>query len=248
MEILQASRKSVAFRHPLSALSFYIGNKGALHKAIIFDAAKYLLGKQFIKQEWMHALHEIENNQLIPPSSNTHNVVVGNSLNTTFGKWIWCCVRVLKPEIMIETGVAHGSSSWIILNAMHLNKKGTLHSIDLPNNDTNSAYNFGNAQPATGWMVPESLRSQWQLHLGFAQEILPALLVKLGKIDIFFHDSDHSYEHMKFEFESAEKFIRQGGLLISDDVHKNKAFKEFVDRSKWKALMFNKGGCALSNG
>jgi len=192
-------------------------------------------------------LNELEKGVLIAPNKNTHNLVVGNSLNTTFGKWIWCCVRVLKPEVMIETGVAHGSSTWIILNAMHLNKKGKLYSIDLPNNDTNSAYNFRNTQPATGWMVPDSLKPLWELHLGYAQEILPALLKKLGKIDIFFHDSDHSYEHMKFEFETATPFIRSGGLLISDDVHKNKAYSEFISTSKWKALMFNKGGCAIAS-
>lgn len=248
MSILHASHRSLAFKHPLAALSFYMGKKGAMHAAILLESAKYLLGNDFNKKSWQSAIAELEQDILIPSNANTHNLVVGNSLNTTFGKWIWCCVRTLQPEIMIETGVAHGSSSWIILNAMHLNKKGVLHSIDLPNNDTNSAYNFQNTQPATGWMVPDSLKSRWQLHLGYAQEILPALLAKTGKIDMFFHDSDHSYEHMKFEFETSSPFIRKGGLLISDDVHKNLAFEEFIDKSKWKALMFNKGGCAVSKG
>ncbi len=246
MRIRQASHKYIALKHPFAALQFYRGNKNALHQAIILDAAQYLLGKQFIKSDWLQALKELEENRLLPPVANTHNLVVGNSLNTTFGKWIWCCVRVIKPEIMIETGVAHGSSSWIILNAMHLNKKGKLHSIDLPNNDTNQAYNFSQSQPETGWMVPESMKSRWELHLGYAQEILPALLKQSGKIDLFFHDSDHSYGHMKFEFETARPFIRKGGLLISDDVHKNKAFQEFVQNTGWKSLQFNKGGCSIA--
>lgn len=246
MSILNASQKSVALKHPLAALSFYMGNKKGMHEAIIHDSAKYLFGQKYDKTKWQEALEELNNNSLIPPNKNIHNVVVGNSLNTTFGKWIWCCVRVLQPEAMIETGVAHGSSSWIILNAMHLNKKGKLYSIDLPNNDTNSAYNFDSSQPATGWMVPETLKGQWELHLGYAQEILPELLNKLKQIDIFFHDSDHSYEHMKFEFDMSAPFIRKGGVLISDDVHKNKAFEEFISKNGWKALQFNKGGSALA--
>ena len=44
MSILEASRKSVAFKHPIAALSFYMGNKSALHEAIILDAAKYIFG------------------------------------------------------------------------------------------------------------------------------------------------------------------------------------------------------------
>ena len=39
---------------------------------------------------------------------------------------------------MVETGVAHGVSSWTILNAMHRNGKGKLYSIDLPNKDLKS--------------------------------------------------------------------------------------------------------------
>jgi len=246
MSILEASRKSVALKHPLAALSFYLGNKGAMHEAIILDAAKYIFGNNTNLQVWRDALSELKENKFIAPNKNTYDVVVGNNLNTTFGKWIWCCVRVLQPESMIETGVAHGSSSWIILNAMRKNGKGKLYSIDLPNNDTNSAYNFNEAQPVTGWMVPDELKSQWELHLGYAQEILPALLNRLKTIDIFFHDSDHSYEHMKFEFETAAPFIRKGGVLLSDDVHKNKAFEEYVSKSKNTALQFNKGGCALA--
>ncbi|MBL7924961.1 MAG: class I SAM-dependent methyltransferase [Bacteroidia bacterium] len=246
MTILEASHSKIALRHPFAALSFYFGHKSALHEAIIIASAKYLWGDHTDTQAWKSALQELKGNVLIPPVTNRYNLVVGNSLNTTFGKWIWCCVRVLKPEVMIETGVAHGSSSWIILNAMHLNKKGRLYSIDLPNNDTNAAYNFNENQPATGWMVPDLLKPRWELHLGYAQEVLPMLLRKTGQTDIFFHDSDHSYAHMKFEFETAAPLLRSGGLLISDDVHKNTAFEEFIRTRQWKALQFNKGGSAIA--
>ncbi len=247
MHILEASRKSIALKHPLAALSFYMGNKAALHEAIILESAKYLFGAQTDLRLWKSALSEISSSQLIAPNKNTYDVVVGNNLNTTFGKWIWCCVRVLQPEVMIETGVAHGSSSWIILNAMQKNGKGKLYSIDLPNNDTNHEYNFNNTQPKTGWMVPEQLKLRWELHLGYAQDLLPMILSKLGKIDMFFHDSDHSYEHMKFEFETVFPYLRKGSLLLSDDVHKNNAFYEFVQKTKFKALQFNKGGCAFAS-
>lgn len=41
-------------------------------------------------------------------------------------------VLLKKPEMMIETGVAHGSSSVAILSAMEKVQKGELYSIDLP--------------------------------------------------------------------------------------------------------------------
>ena len=187
----------------------------------------------------------MEENDFIPTSKNEFNIPVGNNLNTTFGKWMYCLVRTTKPDVMIETGVAHGYSSWIILNAMHKNNKGKLYSIDLPNNDTNIAYNFGKTTPQTGWLVPDKLKTQWELHLGDAYQLLPQLIEKLRQIDIFFHDSDHSYAHMKYEFNTIFPAIKQGGIILSDDVHKNSSFVEFIKQNQLKALRFNKGGCTI---
>jgi len=39
MSILHASQKTIALKHPIAALSFYLGNKQALHKAIILESA-----------------------------------------------------------------------------------------------------------------------------------------------------------------------------------------------------------------
>jgi len=47
---------------------------------------------------------------------------------------------------------------------------------------------------------------------------LPPLLDDLGRIDVFFHDSLHTREHMLFEFERAWAHLKPGGVLVSDDV------------------------------
>ncbi len=243
--MFQASNKINYINHPISIFEFAMGKKNNLHRAIILKSAKYLFDNDTNLEQWKTALNELEQNDLIPTSNNEFNIPVGNNLNTTFGKWIYCVVRVTKPEFMIETGVAHGYSSWIILNAMKKNKKGKLYSVDLPNNDTNAAYNFQKVTPQTGWLVPDELKMQWELHLGDAYQLLPQLINKLNKIDIFFHDSDHSYEHMKFEFNTMYPAIKSGGIILSDDVHKNASFTEFTSQHQLKALRFNKGGCAI---
>lgn len=244
-KIFEASSKRVALRFPVSAFRFYLGHKEPLQREIIKNAANYLWGSQTSRKDWEQALDEIKNDALIPPVANTSNLAVGNSLGNTFGKWLYCCVRVFQPETMIETGVAHGSSSWIILNAMEKNGTGRLISIDLPNNDTNAAYNFGQSTPPTGWRVPELLRKRWSLRLGDARVLLPEALRELQSLDCFFHDSDHSYAHMKFEFETILPWLSMKGILLSDDVHKNAAFSEIITKANLKALQFNKGGCAI---
>src|SRR6266581_3100545 len=50
----------------------------------------------------------------------------------------------------------------------------------------------------------------------------------LGTIDVFIHDSLHTYDHMLWEYRAAYDHIRPGGLLISDDALWNSAFSEFA--------------------
>lgn len=133
----------------------------------------------------------------------------------------YAIVRALRPSIVVETGVANGVSSSYILLAMHLNKKGTLHSIDIGDKS------FLPPNEETGWIIPKWLRSRWVLHIGDSKEVLPALLRELKNIDVFIHDSLHTYEHMLFEFLTAWPYLNSGGILISDDALWNPAFTEF---------------------
>jgi len=134
----------------------------------------------------------------------------------------YAAVRILKPECVVETGIANGVSSAYILLALHRNQRGKLHSIGLPD----PAY-LPEGKEA-GWFVPKWLRKPWHVHLGDAKEILPRLLPELGRIDIFLHDSLHTYEHMLWEFEIAYPFLRLGELLFADDALWNSAFEDFA--------------------
>ena len=137
---------------------------------------------------------------------------------------LYVAVRAVKPGMIVETGVASGLSSAHILRALAANGTGTLHSIDLPNVQQGSVLPKGRT---SGWIVPDSLRGRWKLHLGDTRELLPDLLGTLGRIDIFLHDSDHSYEAMSFEFEQAFPRLEYGGLLMSDDTHLHSAWDDF---------------------
>lgn len=239
---LYIPHEKIALSNPLAAVLFYMGSKKYLHRKIMTRGAKYLLGQAYSEDAWLSALNEIENHDMVPMNTDERTALpVGNQPETTFGKWIYCAVRALRPAVVLETGVSHGMSSWLILNALHKNAHGQLYSIDLPNRDTNVNYNF-DKQANTGWVVPESLRNRWELHLGSSRELLPGLLQKLGHVDIFFHDSEHSYDNMFFEFNETWPFLNPSGIVISDDVHKNAAFNDFVAQKNIKAIAFRKGG------
>lgn len=153
---------------------------------------------------------------------------------------IYTCVRALKPQVVIETGVSNGIFTHFILKALDKNGHGKLYSIDI--RMTSSAYPSGKK---TGWLAPPELRNRWEFLLGDSREILPILLSKLQSIDIFIHDSDHTYDIMSFEFKTAWKKIKNGGILISDDINSNNAFKDFISVNRkhiTKVVAFSKLG------
>lgn len=134
----------------------------------------------------------------------------------------YAIVRALKPELVVETGIANGVSSCYLLLAMQKNRKGHLHSVEI---DRSNVLLEGRDP---GWIVPESLRLRWSIHMGPSEFILPDLLKGLPPLDIFIHDSLHTYEHMKLEFELALPHLRPGALLLADDATWNTAFPEFA--------------------
>jgi predicted O-methyltransferase YrrM len=120
-------------------------------------------------------------------------------------------IKLLKPKIVVETGVGAGVSSWTILHAMEENGVGRLVSIDLPTPNTELL-------PEVGYLVPQELRYRWELHTGPSHMLLPKVLDELVEIDMFQHDSRHSYSNQLREYQTAWSFIKTNGILVSDDV------------------------------
>ena len=158
------------------------------------------------------------------------------------GFFLYMLVRSVKPEYFVETGVSAGESSTYILQAMHDNNFGKLISIDMPSVFVPKGLTTITPEGETsGWAVPDYLKDRWELNLGKAEELLPDILKKLKKIDIFFHDSMHTYEHMMFEYTKSWDYIKNNGLLLSDDivVMNGKGHSPFVDfaNSKQKEIV-----------
>jgi len=70
------------------------------------------------------------------------------------------------------------------------------------------------------------------LNLGDSKIELPKLVSRLEEIDVFYHDSEHSYDNMLFEFRTVWPKITRSGLIISDDIKWNNAFGDFLKEIK----------------
>jgi predicted O-methyltransferase YrrM len=133
-----------------------------------------------------------------------------------------CCYlacRLLEPTVVVETGVAYGVSSAFILRALEENGRGVLHSVDLP--PLRREY-----ERFWGMAVDGTLKGRWVLHRGASARVLPRLLKELETVDLFVHDSLHTYRNMRREFETIWSRLRAGGALVADDVERNRAFGE----------------------
>jgi len=149
-------------------------------------------------------------------------------------EYLYFLTRLTTPDVVVETGVYRGISSAFVLAALEDNDRGHLFSIDLPNRSyLDPESGRMDVAPLTareepGFAIPTNLRKRWSLVLGDTRQALPRLLSEVGKVDIFYHDSEHTYEMMSWEYEQVLPRISPGGFLTSDDVNRNSAFQDTV--------------------
>jgi Methyltransferase domain len=134
---------------------------------------------------------------------------------------IWCLTRHLKPDNVIETGVAHGVSSRFILEALERNGGGHLWSIDLPTLERS-------LREQVGMAVGDRHADRWSCIKGSSRMRLPELLSQVGQIDLFIHDSLHSERNVRFEMDRVWAVLKPGGAIVVDDIDANWGFQSFT--------------------
>jgi hypothetical protein len=164
---------------------------------------------------------------------------------------LYLAVRALKPKVIVETGVAAGFSSAYILSALADNGSGELYSIDAGNADPlglasetgHRDLSYSTSLGPIGFAIPERLRGRWKLTVGLSSKVLPLLLKTVGSVDIFWHDSEHSYSNMMFEFRAVWPHVPVDGVVFSDDIVQNRSFSDFSTAvSAVPFYFFGRGG------
>lgn len=193
------------------------------------DEAIALLNKSF---QW-NLTEVLREKTLERVESDLGDLILGARLNGPFtashnadlelARFCYAASRVLSPKIVVETGVAYGVTTRFVLQALAQNKQGRLYSLDLPPLTPN-------ADRFTGLFVPGAVREMWTLHRGASRRHLHKLLERLGSVDLFIHDSLHTYANMYWEFQAVWPYLQPGGILIADDVDGHCAFSDFAAR------------------
>ena len=175
---------------------------------------------------------------------------VAGWVTMTDAQYLYWVVRRLKPKVIVQAGVSNGLSTAFMMLALAKNgPEGKLYAIDLPavfdENDpawTQAGTVYGVAIPAgksSGWLVPDLYRDRCEVTAGDAKDLLPKLMDRLDRIDLFFHDSDHSYAHMMFEYEQAMRKLAAGGVILADDISWNASLWDYADAHGVPSYNFN---------
>jgi hypothetical protein len=127
-------------------------------------------------------------------------------------------IEKFRPITVIETGVANGSSTRKILSSFSksnlINSK--LYSIDI---NPHVATPFLLSNPQFHFICIDSKKS------------FVNAMYEVGTVDLFYHDSNHSYANQMHEYSIAWEMLNpDSGILMSDDINWSNAFLDFCKK------------------
>jgi predicted O-methyltransferase YrrM len=141
-------------------------------------------------------------------------------------------VRLRRPEVVVETGVAAGWSSRAVLAALETNKLGSLWSSDFP------YFRLRSPERLVGLVVPEELKGRWHLDVRGDEVALPQIVRETGKIDLFHFDSDKSIAGRQFAMETVSPQLSERAIVIMDDIQDNLFFRDWSTQSRQEPTIF----------
>lgn len=132
---------------------------------------------------------------------------------------LYSLVRTRRPDTVVETGIANGHSSFIILSALARNGVGRLASVDV--------------RQDTGALVPPSLAERWtRIIIDDRRPNLAILTERLRPYEpfgVFFHDGDHRFLGQMLDYKVGASGLASDGVLMSDDIDVTSAWLAAAD-------------------
>lgn len=139
--------------------------------------------------------------------------------------FLYTITNILKPKIVVETGVANGFTTLSILKGLE-STDGELHSFDI-DKDTKE---IGRNYPNWHWHQIDSLNPL---------KSIKKSMNKIEAVDLWVHDSDHSYFWQWNEYKIAKIKLNRSGMLISDDIDFSRAWSQISSTFSDSYVLFD---------
>ncbi len=121
---------------------------------------------------------------------------------------IYTIVKVMNPTTIIETGMGSGVSTTAMLAAS--NDETNVISID-------PGVPYGKGDKEVGFLIPINLRKKHKFVKGTSKQKMKEVLSYVDKVDIFFHDSDHTYENIMLELNEVWPKLSEESIILVDN-------------------------------
>jgi hypothetical protein len=120
--------------------------------------------------------------------------------------------RILKPRVVVETGIDKGLGSVLLCAALMRNQAEGFP----------GQYFGTDINPAAGFLLAEPYSSVGRVLYGDSIQSLQSI----PSIDLFVNDSDHSAEYERREYETIMPKLASGGVILGDNCHCNDVLAE----------------------
>jgi hypothetical protein len=149
-------------------------------------------------------------------------------LDVAFGRRIgwYIFVRIMKPKVVVETGVHHGVGACVIVSALMRNalegSEGTYFGTDL--------------DPEAGLLFSGIYKRYGKILYGDSVQSLQ----NLGeKIDLFINDSDHNIDYETQEYITVKKKLSENFIILGDNSHNSSSLIHFANENNLKYIFFS---------
>lgn len=132
----------------------------------------------------------------------------------------YALVRAKQPDVVVETGTHLGLGSCVIAAALLRNGRGRLTTIDVDSE--------------AGYLIADPWASVIDRRIGSSVDELATM----RDVDIFLHDSLHTYDYETREIAAVEANLRPDAIVLSDNAHDSSALSDWAERTGRHYLFF----------
>jgi predicted O-methyltransferase YrrM len=133
----------------------------------------------------------------------------------------YALIRAFRPAHIVETGTDKGLGTCLLAAAVLRNGVGQVTTIDV------------NAH--SGYLISGPYAKVIDRRIGDSVSVLG----QLDLVDLFLHDSLHTYDHEMAELEAVAPCLAEGATLLSDNAHSTDALSRWAEETGRRFLFFS---------
>ena len=161
-------------------------------------------------------------------NNRLHQTNYPKNLKIEFGRRIgwYVFARLLKPKLIVETGVHYGVGSCVLIKALMRNKA---------QDNIIGKYIGTELDPTMGKLVDGIYKDYGEIKYG---DSIVTLKMINKNIDLFINDSDHSEEYEEKEYNVIKNKLSLNSIILGDNSHITNILSKFSEENKRNYLFF----------